>query len=150
VYRNPFENYQTIERKTASGRELEACILSKAAQRLRDCQRNWDAPDREPKLTAALKNNQRIWTVLQVELSRDDNPLPETIKHNLILLSGFVDKRVFEVLAYPSVEKLNILIDINNNIAAGLRQSPQDAQRPSPPASRSYPTPLSHPLTMAG
>jgi len=39
----------------------------------------------------------------------------------LLRLSGFIDKRIFEIQAHPAKEKLTIIIDINNNIAAGLR-----------------------------
>jgi hypothetical protein len=36
-----------------------------------------------------------------------------------------VDKRIFEVMTGPVAEKLNIIININLNLAAGLRNSPQ-------------------------
>jgi len=51
----------------------------------------------------------------------EDNPLPEEVKHNLLSLSLFIDRRTFEALAYPAPEKLDILININLNVAAGLR-----------------------------
>jgi flagellar protein FlaF len=38
-------------------------------------------------------------------------------------LSAFVDRRIFETLAAPAPEKLEAIININNNIAAGLRGS---------------------------
>jgi flagellar protein FlaF len=54
-------------------------------------------------------------------LTQADNPLPEEIRQNILSLSVFVDRRIFEVMAYPAPEKLDILISINRNIAAGLR-----------------------------
>jgi len=39
-------------------------------------------------------------------------------------LSAFVDKRTFQVMAEPSPDKLQALIDINRNIAAGLSTAP--------------------------
>jgi len=54
-------------------------------------------------------------------LIHENNPLPQQIKENVLRLSAFVDRRVFEVLAYPATEKLDILININTNIAAGLK-----------------------------
>ena len=51
-----------------------------------------------------------------------DNALPEQIRRNLLTLSAYVDKRIFEIKAFPAPEKLNIVIDINRNIAAGLMQ----------------------------
>jgi len=39
----------------------------------------------------------------------------------LFRLSAFIDQRTLDTMAYPSPEKLTILININHNIAAGLR-----------------------------
>lgn len=107
-----------------SGRETEARVLTQAALKLIDCQKNWDAPDRNVRLDDALRYNQRLWSIFQVELAKPDNPLPDNIKNNMIQLSRFVDRRIFETMAFPSREKLDIIIKINKNIAAGLRGSP--------------------------
>ena len=61
--------------------------------------------------------------LVQGELLKADNPLPQQIRQNLLALSAYVDKRIFEIMAFPSPEKLNIVIDINRNIAAGLIQA---------------------------
>lgn len=122
MYSNPLQAYQTVEKKTLSGRETEARILTQAALTLKECQKNWDAPDRKARLDEALSFNQRIWSIFQAELTKPDNPLPKKLRMDLLRLSGFVDKRIFEVQARPAPEKLTIIIDINNNIAAGLRQ----------------------------
>jgi flagellar protein FlaF len=117
----PIDAYQEIEKEALSGRELEAAVLSKAAARLRAVRDQWDSPDRGEMLEEALRYNQRIWTVLQVELTNPDNPLPREVKENLLTLSVFIDKRTFETMAYPSADKLDVLINIDHNIAAGLR-----------------------------
>jgi flagellar protein FlaF len=106
-----------------SGREIEATVLTKAALKLKECQNNWNAENRDQKLDEALKFNQRIWSILQAELAKEDNPLPIQIRRDLLSLSVFIDRRILETLAYPSPEKLSIIIDINKNIAAGLRGS---------------------------
>ena len=113
--------YRTVQKTAISGRELEASVLTQAAFRLTACQNNWNAPDKDTKLHEALTHNQRIWTILQSELVKDDNPLPKQIREDLISLSIFIDKRTFDIMAYPDPAKLNILININLNIAAGLR-----------------------------
>jgi flagellar protein FlaF len=46
----------------------------------------------------------------------------------LLRLVAFIDKRTLETIAYPSPEKLTILININQNIAAGLRTRPNPVQ----------------------
>lgn len=121
---SPLEAYQNVEKVTGSGRDIEASVLTKAALKLKDCQDNWDKDHRDEKLHTALQFNQRIWSIFQGELAREDNPLPANLKANLLTLSAFVDRRIFEIMAYPTPEKLTIIIDINNNIAAGLRERP--------------------------
>lgn len=115
------EAYQDVARTTATGRDLEALALTNTALRLQAVRNDWDAPEREARLAEALRLNQRLWTYFQVELMREDNPLPEAVRRNLLELSLFVDRRTFQVMAQPVAEKLDILIDINHNIAAGLR-----------------------------
>jgi len=116
--------YQKVENATMSGREVEAAVLTKAALKLKKCQNNWDADDREIELDAALKFNQRIWTIFQGELIKEENPLPINFKRDILSLSAFVDKRIFETMAYPEPDKLTVMININNNLAAGLRSAP--------------------------
>lgn len=120
------KSYQSVDKETMSGRETEARVLTQAALKLMDCQRNWNAPDRKTRLESALKYNQRIWSIFQVEMTKSDNPLPDSIKVNILALGRFIDKRIFDLMAFPEVEKLNIIIKINQNIAAGLRGSPSD------------------------
>ena len=140
MYANPAEVYRSTDKATMSGREIEATVLTKAALKLKECQNNWDAENRDQRLDDALKFNQRIWSILQAELAKEDNPLPMQLKRDLLSLSVFVDRRILETLAYPSPEKLSIIIDINNNIAAGLRGSPVNepalavAEQPQPTA----------------
>jgi flagellar protein FlaF len=106
------------------GRKLEAAVLTKAAQKLKICQDNWDSADLGKKLEEALKFNQRIWSIFQGELIREDHPLPKKLRLDILKLGAFVDRRILETMAYPSPEKLNIVVNINNNLAAGLRDSP--------------------------
>ncbi|MBI5937882.1 MAG: flagellar biosynthesis regulator FlaF [Betaproteobacteria bacterium] len=121
---NPINAYQTVDKATASGREVEAAALTKGALLLAEAQQKWAEPERDQLLETALTYNQRLWSLLQTELADPSNPLPEEIKTNLLVLSALVDKRVFEVMAYPAPEKLNLIISVNRNIAAGLRGDP--------------------------
>jgi len=126
VHNNLLEAYKTVDKKTMPGRETEARVLTQAALKLKDCRDNWGAKDQDEKLDEALKYTQRIWSIFQGELSNKDNPLPRQLKINLLRLSSFIDKRIFETMSYPSPEKLTAVININKNIAAGLRGSPSD------------------------
>ena len=116
--------YDSVSKATQSGREIEAAVLTKAALKLKKCQDDWNAPDRDNKLDEALKYNQRIWSIFQSELSREDHELPKKLRLDILRLAAFIDRRIFETMAFPAPEKLNIVIDINNNLAAGLRGSP--------------------------
>jgi flagellar protein FlaF len=118
---NPLDAYQAVEKTTLSGRELEASVLMRAALLLADVQNNWGQAGHEERLDNALRHNQRIWTLFQAELTSPDNPLPAEIRQNLLSLSAFIDKRTFDVMAFPEPRKLDILISINKNLAAGLR-----------------------------
>ncbi len=120
---NPREAYESIEKATLSGRDLEASVLSRASAMLSDVQQRWDEPDRDKLLDHVLRHNQRVWTLFQSELMDESNPLPVEIKRNLIALSNFIDKRTVDILVEPERAKLDALITINQNIAAGLRGS---------------------------
>lgn len=113
-----------MHKETLSGNALESSVLIRAAQKLRDCQEHWDAEDRETQFKEALRFNQMIWSIFQGELSREENPLPVELKQQLLTLSAYIDKTIFEVMANPIPEKLTTLIQINQNIAAGLMASP--------------------------
>ena len=116
--------YDQVSRVTLSGPEIEVAVLTKAAMKLKDCQDNWHADERGSKLDKALKFNQRMWSIFQGELGREDNPLQKEVRRDVLKLSAFVDKRILEIMAYPEPEKLTAIISINQNIAAGLRQRP--------------------------
>ena len=51
--------------------------------------------------------------------------MPAVLRRNILLLAGFVDKKLIDALAFPSPEKLTQVININLNIAAGLRGNPE-------------------------
>lgn len=125
---NRLDAYRTAQSKgdNASAREIEAAALTRVALLLLDCQNNWDSPGRDAQLAYALRNNQMVWSILQSELVKNDNPLPIGIRSNILTLSVFIDNRILEIMANPEPDKLKIIIDINLNLAAGLRGSPAD------------------------
>ena len=123
MLQSPLEAYHHIEKVTGSGREIEAAVLTKAAMKLKECQKNWNADDRNERLEEALKFNQKVWSIFQSELTNEDHPMPVELRQNLLRLGGFIDRRIFETMANPSPEKLDMIIKINCNLAAGLRGS---------------------------
>ncbi len=125
MYASQLEAYRTALKTTMSDREIEASVLTQAALKLKDCQDNWGSSDRNTKLDEALKFNQLIWSIFQGELIKESNPLPKELRQDILSLSAFIDKQIFEIMSYPEPEKLTIIININLNLAAGLRGLPQ-------------------------
>lgn len=126
MYQNPSDVYSKMQKEALSGRELEASVLARAGVMLKQVQDNWDAPDRSGKLLEAIKFNQKVWSFFQAELTAPENPLPKNLKEDILNLSIFIDKRLFEVMAFPDPEKLSIVIDIDFSLATGLRTKPAE------------------------
>ncbi len=122
--------YRSTIRTTSSGRELEASVLTKGAHLLRECIERWNEEGHFKRLDEALFFNQRIWSIFQDELAKDDNPLPIQLRSDILRLSLFIDRRIIDIMGDPAPQKLSAVIDINLNIAAGLRGSPQPQDRP--------------------
>ena len=99
--------------------ELEIRALIKTASALNDVKENWDINNKE-NLNKALDKNRKLWSILASAMQEEDCPQPLEIKQNIINLANFIFKRTTEVIANPAPEKLEILININMNIARGL------------------------------
>lgn len=124
MYALQLEAYRTTQNSTISGKDVEAAALTRAAILLTECQKNWDSGECNAKLSEALRINQMIWSIFQAELAKENNPVPKQLKQDILSLSLFIDKRIMDVLAHPASEKLDAIININLNLAAGLRGSP--------------------------
>lgn len=111
--------YARVAQAGQSPRELEATILMKAAMRLQGIKENWDA--RQGELDEALLYNRKLWTILVSSVTREDNPLPKAIKQNIANLGLFIFNRTIDLGTAPEPAKLTILVNINREIAAGLR-----------------------------
>jgi flagellar biosynthesis activator protein FlaF len=111
-------------------RQLEANVLLKAARQLEEVRHGW-TPEREPELEDALLYNRKLWTVFAAEVADDANPLPVPIRNNIANIAVFVFKRTLELQAAPSPEKIDPLIEINRNLAAGLLANPMPSSQVS-------------------
>lgn len=118
---SPLDLYRKVEKETLSGRDLEASVLLKAAQKLMAARHRLASEKDVESLDEALRYNQRLWTLFQSELTEPDNPLPQPIKENLLALIGFIDRRTFSLMAEPTPARIDVLIEINRNIASGLQ-----------------------------
>jgi len=120
MFNSPHDAYDTARKTSPSSRELEAAALFKAARLLEACQQRSDREDGPARLDAALRYNQRLWSLFQCELDAPDHPLPPDIRLNLLRLGTFVDRRTLEIRVDPSPAKLQELVDLNRTIGAGL------------------------------
>jgi len=111
--------YALIAKETASPRELEAALLLKAAAKLQAAHDKWN--DKSNDLDEAVLYNRRLWTVLIDAALRDDSSLPIAIRQNLANIGVFVMDQTFSLMTNPLPNNLVSLININREIAAGLR-----------------------------
>lgn len=93
-------------------------MLVKAASRLQSIRDTGERSSRQ--LYDALYYNRKLWTVLVSSVARPENPLPQPIKQNIANLGLFIFDRTLDVQMNPDPEKLEILITINRELAAGL------------------------------
>lgn len=111
--------YQQVAKRTASPRDLEATLLTKAAGNLQRIRDDWERAQGD--LYSALKFNRKLWTVFLSSATREDNPMPQAIRQNIANLGMFVMSHSIKLEANPQPAPLNVLININREIAAGLR-----------------------------
>ena len=103
---------------TGSPRELEARALLKAAEQLDDVATNWTGADE--RLYSALLFNGQLWTIFMSAAIDDDNPQPREVRQSIANIGSFVMKQTSDMQMNPDVRKLDALININRNLAAGL------------------------------
>jgi flagellar protein FlaF len=113
--------YQAIAKQTVSPRDLEADLLLKAASRLQTVKDNWEAE--KGTLTDALLYNRKLWTIFLTSATSGENPLPTDVRQNVANLGLFVMNQTNAVMLDRKPERLNSLININRELAAGLRGS---------------------------
>lgn len=112
--------YMTTESSAMPQNELEARALVRTASRLNGIKERWPVESEE--LNEALNLNRKLWTILVTGATEEGNPLPVEVKQNIFNLAHFIFKHTFAVMAKPSAQSLDVLININMNIARGLNE----------------------------
>ncbi len=112
-----YAKQQAMALEHGSPEQTLAWGLTTTARRLAAAQA--EGTTRE-ELLDAVRLNWRLWTIIQAEQSDPDCATPKTLREGLLNLSNFVDKRSVDLLARPDPAKLEVLISVNRNIAAGL------------------------------
>lgn len=109
--------YARAAQSTSSPREIEAQALLKAARKLQDAANLGASLET---IDEALMFNRKLWSIFVTEAMRDDNPQPVATRQNLANLGIFVLSQSAALQVMPLPDKIQSLIDINRNVAAGL------------------------------
>ncbi len=118
---NRTQAYAKIAQATGSPRELEAQLLMRAAAKLQAIK---DASSRQDgEVVSAIRYNRRLWLVFASSIGKPENPLPSEIKRNVANLANFIVNHSMKLESDSShaQDRVGILININREIAAGLR-----------------------------
>lgn len=121
------KTYAKNAQQTGSPRELEAQLLMRAAAKLQAIHDRSLVENQD--VISAIRYNRRLWILFGGSVGRPENPLPQEIKRNLANLANFVIRHSMslETSVENSAERVGVLININREIAAGLRMQAQAA-----------------------
>jgi flagellar protein FlaF len=114
--------YQQTAKVVESPRQRESALLMKAAAGLQKVKDEWNISTDE-ELRTALNFNRKLWTIFMSAVTQEDSPLPQEIRQNIANLGMFVMNQTREILyeGPPQPEQLTVLVQLNRQIAAGLR-----------------------------
>lgn len=113
--------YQQTAKVVESSRERESALLMKAAAGLQKIKDEW--PDSYDDLKPALTFNRKLWSIFMTSVTKEDSPLPDDVRQNIANLGMFIMNQTREILIAPAPQKLDVLVRLNRQLAAGLRGS---------------------------
>lgn len=112
------------QKTTSDPREVEARVLLKSAKMLQDLKNELEQANTEA-IEEILKYNRQIWMMFyDTAIENNGENHTSELRSNILNLANFIFKRETEILAAPTAEKFDVLININREIAAGLMGSP--------------------------
>ncbi len=111
--------YAAVAKETASPRDLESLLLLKAAFKLQSVFDGWT--DQPHGLDDAVLYNRRLWTVFLDSVCDEGSQLPVPVRQNIANIGIFVMSETFTLMTNPQPAMLVPLININRELAAGLR-----------------------------
>ncbi len=114
--------YHQTTKVVETARERESALLMKAAAGLQRVKDEWETSTAE-ELRAALGFNRKLWTIFMSSVVKEENPLPVDIKQNIANLGMFILNQTREIMLEPNPQpgKLEVLVRLNRQLAAGLR-----------------------------
>lgn len=113
------QGYKTAQRELTSFKGIELKVFTAVTSALKSV--DLEELNSMAKLAPALTDNAKLWNILLIDLVKPENELPLALKSSLISLAEFTQTHTLKVLAGEADH--TVLIDINQSIIAGLRQS---------------------------
>lgn len=110
--------YKNTSTTSLTQRELEAGALFKMASNMNRIRQNWE--EEKGNLIPVLEKNRKLWSIFAADLINPDNPLPKELKENIGSLALFIFKHTLGIIANPRPEALDVLININTQLAKSL------------------------------
>ena len=122
MHQHGAQAYHQTTKAVETPRERESALLMKAAAGLQRVKDEWETSTADD-LRAALGFNRKLWTIFMSAVTQEDNPLPREIRQNIANLGMFVMNQTREMLyeGQPTPEQITVLVQLNRQIAAGLR-----------------------------
>ena len=121
--------YSKTHQQTSNPRELEATLLMRAATRIAGIRDNWE--ERQGDLDEALRYNRKLWTIFVGSVTDESCELPVALRSNIASLGMFVFNHTLRCIGLTEPKKLDVLVNVNRQIAAGLRGDGGAAQQKS-------------------
>jgi flagellar protein FlaF len=112
------DNYAEAQKNGLSPKEMEIRAFINMASNINHIKEHWE--EEQKNLSDVLEKNRLLWTVIASSMQEKDCSLPLEIKKNILQLAAFVFKRTLDLINQPRPEGLDVLININMNIARGL------------------------------
>jgi len=79
-------------------------------------------------MLAAVRLNWQLWTIIQADLLAPDCPIDLELRSNVLSLAKFIDKHTMQFLGDPQADRLDVLININRELSAGLYVTPAEEE----------------------
>ena len=113
--------YKKTLAATGDPRAVEAELFSRIGAELSTAIEN--AEDDQPGYVNAVSRNLQLWTAITADIVSEGNGLPAALRAQLLALAGFVRRASFDALSKGVTAETRTLVEINRNVAGGLRRS---------------------------
>ena len=129
MYKNQLQSYETAPAE-GNPTQSEAWALTQAALKLRSALDSGNLDE----MKAAVRLNWRLWTIFQADLLSPNCQVPVDIRQNVLSLANFIDKHSVDFMGDPVPENIDVLININREIAGGLHEGAKNTETQNIPS----------------